>query len=46
MTLATSEEATVSNNRDASPEKPQKIGVPKELYPNECRVAVTPDTAQ
>ena len=26
--------------------KPQKIGTPKEIYPNECRVAVTPDTAK
>jgi H+-translocating NAD(P) transhydrogenase subunit alpha len=23
-----------------------KIGIPKELYPNECRVAATPDTAK
>lgn len=25
--------------------QPIKIGVPKEIYPNECRVSVTPDTA-
>lgn len=25
---------------------PKKIGVPKETYPGECRVAATPDTAQ
>lgn len=26
--------------------KPKKIGIPKEIYPNECRVAATPDTVQ
>ncbi|MGF1541832.1 MAG: Re/Si-specific NAD(P)(+) transhydrogenase subunit alpha [Pleurocapsa sp.] len=27
-------------------ERPRKIGIPKEIYPNECRVAATPDTVK
>ncbi len=30
------------NNR----ESPRKIGIPKEIYPNECRVAATPNTVK
>jgi NAD(P) transhydrogenase subunit alpha len=28
------------------PSSVKKIGIPKEVYPNECRVAATPDTVQ
>ena len=27
-------------------ESPRKIGIPKEIYPNECRVAATPNTVK
>jgi len=44
MTIATATEAVTSGN----PEKKEikRIGIPKEIYPNEARVAATPDTAQ
>ena len=44
--------ATVTEVRESAavsavqPTKPKKIGIPKETYPNECRAAATPDTAQ
>jgi H+-translocating NAD(P) transhydrogenase subunit alpha len=37
------ENSQESANRQASP---RKIGIPKEIYANECRVAATPDTAK
>lgn len=42
MTIAIEKEQTPTSDRA----KPKKIGIPKEIYPNECRVAATPDTAQ
>ncbi|MEB3310575.1 MAG: Re/Si-specific NAD(P)(+) transhydrogenase subunit alpha [Snowella sp.] len=36
---------TVEKSISTQP-KPQIIGIPKETYPNECRVAATPDTAK
>ncbi|ACK69840.1 NAD(P) transhydrogenase, alpha subunit [Gloeothece citriformis PCC 7424] len=46
MTIAVPKEATVTEESVAPQKKPRKIGVPKETYPNESRVAVTPDTAK
>lgn len=46
MTIAVPKEATVTEKSVAPEKKPRKIGVPKETYPNESRVAVTPDTAK
>lgn len=44
MTVATEVEKV---EQSALEEKnPKKIGIPKEIYPNECRVAATPDTAK
>jgi H+-translocating NAD(P) transhydrogenase subunit alpha len=44
--------ATVDRQVENSPEpenhpaSPRKIGIPKEIYANECRVAATPDTVK
>ncbi len=39
--------ATLSKPRETdSQEKSLQIGIPTEIYPNECRVGATPDTAQ
>jgi NAD(P) transhydrogenase subunit alpha len=46
MTIAASQEVETGESPVVKPKKPQKIGIPKEIYPNECRVAATPDTAQ
>lgn len=46
MTVAVPKERETSKPTAAQNQKPKKIGVPKEIYPNECRVAVTPDTAK
>ncbi len=47
MTIAFSDIAPVTAiPPEQPPLRPQVIGVPLETYPNECRVAVTPDTAQ
>ncbi|WP_367142168.1 Re/Si-specific NAD(P)(+) transhydrogenase subunit alpha [Moorena sp. SIO1F2] len=44
MTLAIPKEAETS---DLQPTKTRmKVGIPKEIYPGECRVAATPDTAK
>lgn len=44
MTLAIPKEAETSN---LQPTKTRmKVGIPKEIYPGECRVAATPDTAK
>ncbi len=44
MTLAIPKEAETS---DLQPTKTRmKVGIPKEVYPGECRVAATPDTAK
>ena len=47
MTIAFSDTIpTTSTSPEPLPVRPQVIGVPCETYPNECRVAMTPDTAQ
>ncbi|AFY78176.1 NAD(P) transhydrogenase, alpha subunit [Pleurocapsa sp. PCC 7327] len=46
MTVAVPKELETDENSALQSKKPKKIGVPKEIYPNECRVAVTPDTAK
>lgn len=44
MTVAIPKEAETS---DLQPTKTRmKVGIPKEIYPGECRVAATPDTAK
>lgn len=45
MTIAV-ENQTTTESENKTQNKPQKIGIPKEIYLNECRVAATPDTAQ
>jgi H+-translocating NAD(P) transhydrogenase subunit alpha len=44
MTIAIEKETEIQSTGDRP--QPKKIGIPKEIYPNECRVAATPDTAQ
>lgn len=46
MTIAVPREATAKETTEDNLLKPKKIGVPKETFPHECRVAVTPDTAK
>ncbi len=46
MTIAIPLTDTQSKPSETIEQKPQKIGIPKETYPNECRVAATPDTAK
>ncbi|MCU0536937.1 MAG: Re/Si-specific NAD(P)(+) transhydrogenase subunit alpha [Hydrococcus sp. Prado102] len=46
MTVAVPKERETSEPTAIQNQKTKKIGVPKEIYPNECRVAVTPDTAK
>jgi NAD(P) transhydrogenase subunit alpha len=45
MTIAVEQQTTTERETQVK-NKPQKIGIPKEIYDNECRVAATPDTAQ
>jgi H+-translocating NAD(P) transhydrogenase subunit alpha len=45
MTIAVEKQTTTETENQAK-NKPQKIGIPTEIYANECRVAATPDTAQ
>lgn len=44
MTIAVATEA--GENRVGETKAPRKIGVPKEIYPSECRVAATPETVK
>jgi NAD(P) transhydrogenase subunit alpha len=46
MTVAVTQEQERDAGSAASQTKPKKVGIPKETYPNECRVAATPDTAK
>jgi NAD(P) transhydrogenase subunit alpha len=46
MTVAVPREVESGAVSGSAVIKPKKIGVPKEVYPNECRVAATPDTAK
>ena len=34
------------DNQEERREQPRKIGIPREIYPNECRVAATPNTVK
>ncbi len=45
MTIAVENE-TKTDKEEVLKNKPQKIGIPKEIYSNECRVAATPDTVK
>lgn len=44
--MTTSTETKVETNITSAVQAPKKIGIPKEVYPGECRVAATPDTAK
>ena len=46
MTVAIAKEVETGEQSVPQQKKPKKIGIPKEIYPNECRVAATPDTAK
>jgi NAD(P) transhydrogenase subunit alpha len=46
MTIAIAKDAETGVPSDADSRIPRKIGIPKEISPNECRVAATPDTIQ
>jgi H+-translocating NAD(P) transhydrogenase subunit alpha len=47
MTIALERETDAQDHQSgASPIAHQKIGIPKEVFPGECRVAATPETAQ
>jgi H+-translocating NAD(P) transhydrogenase subunit alpha len=46
MTGTIDRETKPANIAEISQNKPKKIGIPKEIYNNEARVAATPDTAQ
>ncbi len=46
MTIAVAKEVGTDEQSVAEKKQSKKIGIPKEIYPNECRVAATPDTAK
>jgi len=46
MTIAVAKEVQKGQEPKTEPKKAKKIGIPKEIYPNECRVAATPDTVK
>lgn len=46
MTIAVPQEIEAGEQSVVEPKQTRKIGVPKEIYPNEQRVAATPDTAK
>ncbi|NET59923.1 MAG: Re/Si-specific NAD(P)(+) transhydrogenase subunit alpha [Symploca sp. SIO2E6] len=46
MTTAVAKEVEVSEDIVKAQATSKKIGIPKEIYPGECRVAATPDTAK
>ena len=46
MTIAVAKQVETGDQPMMENKKPLKIGIPKEIYLNECRVAATPDTAQ
>jgi NAD(P) transhydrogenase subunit alpha len=46
MTIAVEKEIKENEQPLAESKVRKRIGVPKEIYPNECRVAATPDTAR
>jgi NAD(P) transhydrogenase subunit alpha len=46
MTIALEKETTVEHPSTEDLNTPRKIGIPKEIFTGECRVAATPDTAK
>ena len=46
MTATVEQQLENSQQSEAKKESPRKIGVPKEIYLNECRVAATPSTVK
>jgi NAD(P) transhydrogenase subunit alpha len=46
MTIAVEKSVEANESPLAEAKGTKKIGIPKEVYPNECRVAATPDTAK
>ena len=46
MTATVDRQVEDSQQLEARKESPRKIGIPKEIYTNECRVAATPDTVK
>lgn len=46
MTIAVSLEADTQQTSGMEPKTCMKVGIPKEIYPGECRVAATPETAK
>jgi NAD(P) transhydrogenase subunit alpha len=46
MTIAIEKEVNIAPSLEPEKKTAKKIGIPKEIFKNECRVAATPDTAQ
>lgn len=46
MTVVVEPETSISLSDTAAQQMSIKVGVPKEIFPGECRVAATPDTAK
>ena len=49
MTIALEKQApapSLDRAAEAMPPRPKVVGIPKEVFPGECRVAATPDTAK
>ncbi len=46
MTIAVAKEIQTGQEPKMEPKKAKKIGIPKEIYPDERRVAATPDTVK
>jgi NAD(P) transhydrogenase subunit alpha len=46
MTIALNKDAAADDQSVVQSKTPKTIGIPKEVFPGECRVAATPETAQ
>lgn len=46
MTATVDRQTQDNQQSEAGKAAPRKIGIPKEIYPNECRVAATPNTVK
>ncbi|GAB4546386.1 MAG: Re/Si-specific NAD(P)(+) transhydrogenase subunit alpha [Pleurocapsa sp.] len=46
MTATVQPQVESNQQPEGGKEAPRKIGIPKEIYPNECRVAATPNTVK
>jgi NAD(P) transhydrogenase subunit alpha len=46
MTIALEPQVKTEQPQIIDHQKPKKVGIPKEIYPGECRAAGTPDTAK